>query len=341
MESGDNKGKIKVVQFFRKARIGYNFSIEFIFEEVRNQLIDRVDFEVVEMPFLSNGLFRRIYNVFYAFFYQGPVNHITGDIHYINLLFARKSTILTIHDCGPMQHGSKFQKAVFKWLWLKIPVWKSMYITTVSEYSKSDILMYTNCPPDKVKVVPVCVSSIFKPSTRIFNVNCPVILQIGSAENKNIARLIEAISTIRCHLVIIGRLEESKERMLRQFNISYENKYDLSTEEVFKEYQNCDIVSFVSTLEGFGMPIVEANWVERVVIAGSNSSMPEVAGGSALLVDAYSIDEIRKGIFKLIRNPELRESLLAKGRQNRDRFLTKNVAEQYLEVYESIGRISN
>ena len=185
-------------------------------------------------------------------------------------------------------------------------------------------------------MIPVAVSEVFRPTPKIFDEKCPVILQIGTAENKNILRLIEAISHIHCQLVVIGRLEESKVQMLEQYKVSYECKYDLSTEEVFAEYKRCDLVSFISTFEGFGMPIVEANWVERVVIAGNNSSMPDVAGGSALLVDAFSTDDIRSGIQKLIHDAQLRETLLTNGRMNRNRFLPQQIAEQYLEVYGAI-----
>ena len=124
--------KYKVVQYFRKVRLGFNYSIEFIFDDVRNRLCDKVDFKVAEMPFLSNGLLRRIGNVLYAYSQQGRVNHITGDIHYVNLLFSRRRSVLTIHDCGPMRHGNAVQRALFKWFWLKIPVWKAKVVTTVS-----------------------------------------------------------------------------------------------------------------------------------------------------------------------------------------------------------------
>jgi glycosyltransferase involved in cell wall biosynthesis len=84
------------------------------------------------------------------------------------------------------------------------------------------------------------------------------------------------------------------------------------------------------------MPIIEANCVERPVIAGNNSSMIEVAGEAACLVDAESIEEIRKGILKIINDKEYRENLIIRGRENRLRFDAQEIAAQYEVLYNRI-----
>ena len=328
--------KIEVVHFQRKSREGSNFSLEFIFKDVRQRLDDKVKFKVIVAKHESNGILKRILNTFYASGFQEEVNHITGDIHYINLLFNKKRTILTILDCGIMNSESLLKRIIFKWFWLKIPIWKSRYITTISEASKLDIIKYTGCDPDKIKVIPVAVSEIYKPSPKEFNDVKPVLLQIGTAYNKNLERLIEAISTIQCRLVIIGKLDEPKLNLLKHYSISYENKINLTVEEVYHEYEKCDIVTFVSTYEGFGMPIIEGNWVERPVIAGNNSSMIQVANDAALLIDAMDVTDIRRGIQSIITDQQLREDLIAKGRINRVRFSGEQIAEMYYDLYKEV-----
>lgn len=332
--------RIKVVHFQRRPREGSNFSLEFIFEDVRRRLANKVDFKVVVAKYESNGIIKRILNTFYASGFQGIVNHITGDIHYINLLFRRKNTILTILDCGIINSESLLKRWIFKWFWLKIPVWNARYITTISEASKLDIIKYTDCRADRIKVIPVAVSEIFKPIPKKFNEEYPVLLQIGTAYNKNLERLFEAIASIKCRMVIIGKLDEKKLQLLEQYGISYENKVNLSVEEVYQEYEKCDIVTFVSTYEGFGMPIIEGNWVERPVIAGNNSSMVQVANDAALLIDALDVSDIRNGIQSIISDHQFRESLIAKGRNNRTRFTGGQVAEMYYELYKEVYRAS-
>ena len=85
------------------------------------------------------------------------------------------------------------------------------------------------------------------------------------------------------------------EDMLRFYSIRYVYKCDLSNQEILDEYMNCDIVSFPSLYEGFGMPIIEGQAVGRVVFTSDLEPMKEIAGDAALLVDPYSIESIRNG----------------------------------------------
>jgi glycosyltransferase involved in cell wall biosynthesis len=103
------------------------------------------------------------------------------------------------------------------------------------------------------------------------------------------------------------------------------------------QYQQCDILSLVSTLEGFGMPIVEANAVGRVVITSNTTSMPEIANDAAVLVNPFDVTNIREGFLKIIQNPSLREDLINKGLKNHLRFQPKQLAEQYAKKYQKIS----
>ena len=335
--------KLKVAFFQRRPRPNFNYSMEAIFADVRARLSDRIEATVHLCKEYNDGAKSKITNIVEAKARQGSeVNHITGEVHFLNLLMDSNRVLLTIHDCRFMQRkaGSKVQSLIMNYLYLKWPVAKSRYVTTVSETTKKDIIKYTGCSPEKILVIPVAVSQDYQPATKEFNSTKPNILHIGTGDNKNIPRLAEALAGINCQLTIIGRLKPEQIELLKKHNISYTNKFGLSQNEMVDAYRQCDIVSFVSTFEGFGMPIIEANATERVVITSNCSSMPEVAGNAALLVDPFEVSSIRSGIIELIEDPSLRKTLIENGRQNRERFSPDAIATQYYDLYKKIA-VSN
>jgi glycosyltransferase involved in cell wall biosynthesis len=96
------------------------------------------------------------------------------------------------------------------------------------------------------------------------------------------------------------------------------------------------MVVFASLYEGFGLPILEAQAIGRPVITSNFGAMREAAGDGALLVDPYSVDEIRAAILRIKNEPALREELVCKGRENAERFRAPVVAARYAELYRQI-----
>lgn len=338
-EKRQSSDRIKVIHFQRKPRPGFNFSIESIFENIRCVLKHKVDVSVKTSSHFNNGYFSKLWNIIEAAFRykKNTIAHITGEVHFINLLIPKRNVLLTIHDCRFMERKKGFEKRLMNWLYLKAPVKNSAYITTVSEATKQDVIRYTGCDAKKIQVIPVNVNPVFKPVQKVFNKHCPVILQVGAAENKNIFRLAEAISAIRCKLVIIGNPQQHELKLLQEKHIDFTIKHNLSTEELYREYISCDIVSFVSLFEGFGMPIAEANCVERAVITSNISSMPEVAGNAACFVNPYDTEDIRQGFLKVIHDDIYREQLIANGRANRQRFNAEVIADAYYNIYKEMA----
>lgn len=265
------------------------------------------------------------------------VNHILGDVTFLSFLFNKKKTLITFLDCSILRRTSGVRHLIIKWIWFTIPVRRCIYITAISEATKKDLIRFTSCKAEKIEVVYVAISKLFKLVPANFNTTKPVILQIGTAENKNIPRLIEALKGISCTLKIIGKVNNEIKSKLEENGIEhilFERR--LTDEEVYEEYVSCDILSFVSTSEGFGMPIVEANTIGRVVITGNVTSMPEVAGDAACIVDPFQVDDIRSGFLKVIQDKEYRESLVKNGFLNAKRFSAELIASQYQRIYNEI-----
>jgi glycosyltransferase involved in cell wall biosynthesis len=97
------------------------------------------------------------------------------------------------------------------------------------------------------------------------------------------------------------------------------------------------MVVFASLYEGFGLPILEAQAMGRPVITSNFGAMREAAGDGALLVDPYSVEAIREAVLRIKREPALREDLIAKGRENAERFRAEAVAARYAELYRNLA----
>lgn len=326
-----------VAFFHRKPRNVGNYSVEYIFEDVRRRLQDKINATVVLSPYESNGLFKRLYNCFDAWRRQSDVNHITGDVNYLGIFLHRRKTIQTILDCVHLNTSSGIKHAVLKLFWLSLPEKRARYLTAISESTKMEILKHHPCDPAKIVVIPVAISPDFVPVEKVFNKLKPRILQVGTAPNKNIPRLIEALEGIPCVLNIVGKKNEAYESLLQQHKVEYIYESGLTAAAMIERYELADIVSLVSDYEGFGMPILEAQAVGRPVITSSVYSMPEVAGDAAVIVDPTDVSAIRAGIKKIIEDDAFRVRMQERGFQNVKRFDPDTIALQYFELYQKIA----
>jgi len=329
--------KLRVSYFQRKPRAGFNFSIEQIFDRIREELEAQINSRIVLSSRYNTGFISKLINIVQAAYKQdNSISHITGEVHFLNFLMKKNRVVLTIHDCGMVKRKKGFAAILVKWLYLRGPVNRSAIVTTVSNTTKAEVIHYTKCDPEKVLVIPNPVATQFKFSPKEFNNEQPHILQIGTGPNKNLERLTESLIGLGCKLTIVGKLSEIQKKQLQDSRILYNQVYNISNEELLQCYISCDILAFVSTFEGFGMPIVEANALGRVVITSNVSSMPEVAGNAACMVDPYDVNSIRKGFERIINEKSYREELIENGVVNSLRFNAKTIAQQYYDVYRLI-----
>jgi len=325
---------MKVTYFFRKPAPHFH-SIEELFVNIINNLPKEIEAKKVYSKY-HTGIVGRIKNIFEAKKQQSEINHITGDINYISLLMSKQKTILTIHDIAPAISGGFVKRNIIKYFWFKIPVKRVKYVTVISEFTKKQVIKYLKIPENKIHIIPNCISPKLKYSPKSELSKKPVLLQIGTKTNKNIPNLIKAIKDIDCKLIIIGKLRSEQSVLLKEYRIDYKNYSNLSYAEIIEHYKNCDIVTFASTYEGFGVPIIEANAIGRLIITSNISPMREVADNSAILVNPYEIDEIKNAILKLINSKEFRNELIVKGLENVKKYSAQNIAKQYAQLYKKM-----
>lgn len=321
--------------FFRRTSPVYH-SIENQFFAIQKEMPEGVKYENKFAKYHSKGFFKRIFITIHSAFRQGDVNHITGDIHFVAAFFRKKKTILTIHDIGSTLNGGGIKVKVLRFLWFTMPFARVKYVTVISEFTKKEILQNFKINPNKIRVIPDCVSPEFVYSQKEFNSEKPKILQIGTKSNKNLQNLIPALDGIYCKLIIVGKLSDKQIKLLEKYKIDFENKYDLSQHEIIKLYKDSDFVTFVSTYEGFGVPVLEAQATGRVVLSSNISPMKEVAGDGAILVDPYDVNDIKAKIIEIIENKNLRDSVVSEGLNNVKKYSAKAVAVQYAELYHNV-----
>lgn len=327
---------LSVLQYLRKRRPQANFSLEFIFEDVRARLKGACDIQTQVAPKYSSGLFPRLAIVWDVFRARRNNIHVTGDINFAILGTRKHSAILTLLDCGFLHRARGIHRSLLKKLWLTWPVYWSARVTTISQAAKNEIVELSGCNPEKVVVVPVAISEAFTRRDKEFNGSNPRILHIGTAPNKNLLRHIEALKDLECTLVIIGVINEQCMKLLQEYRIRFENYVDLQHHEVVAQYEESDLILFASTHEGFGMPILEAQAVGRPVVTSKVSSMPEVAGDAALLVNPLDVAEIRTAVVRLLSDSNFRVDLVSKGFENVKRFDGQAIANLYLRIYEEV-----
>ncbi len=317
---------------YRKKREGVN-SIESVFAAIDKKLAIHKN---TELPHEGGSPLIILKNILFAKKKSKGINHITGDIHYIALGTGRH-TLLTIHDVGSAFTSNWFKRLYVKLFWFWIPTLIAKRISVISDTTKNDVLKVCPWCKNKIRVIPNPYNTVFEGFEKGLICNKTRILHIGTKKNKNLERTVKALKDLDCHLVIIGKLSDTQIELLNNDGIDFENAYDISLLQLVEEYRKCDIVSFPSSFEGFGMPIIEAQAAMRPVLAGDIPVLRDVAGkNGALFVNPMSIESIRSGFVKLIKDSSLRHALVINGKENIKRFHPSRIAAMYNEIYKTL-----
>ncbi len=231
-------------------------------------------------------------------------------------------------------------------------------IATVSEYSKKDIVKQYGIAEEKIdvlynganeKFIPL-MPNIKKLIVEKYTGGNPYFIFIGALNpRKNLVNLLKAFDKFkiqdRSHikLLIVGEkmfkteaIFEAYENMNFKADVVFSGR--LNSIELHRALASAIALTYVSYFEGFGIPIVEAFYTETPVITSNVTSMPEVAGDAAYLVDPFSVDEIAEGLSKMAYNTEFRDAYIAKGNVRKQLFRWQNTADQ---LWKSIEKTLN
>ena len=257
--------------------------------------------------------------------------------HYVLSPATPCRAVVTIHDCIHLMFPQYLPNRA-AYVYARALMWNAARqahrILTVSEASKRDIIHFFNVAPEKVVVAYNAIEERFAatPSDEAiarvrerYQLDHQFVLYVGNIKpHKNLVRLIEAFDQLRrrgfddLKLLIIGD-EISKLPALRRAVHSHKlHKHVrflgyLQDETLAILYRLAAVFVFPSLYEGFGLPPLEAMASGTPVVTSNVSSMPEVAGDAAVLVDPYNVDSIVDGIAAVLRDPPLREALRARG----------------------------
>ncbi|MBU3228586.1 glycosyltransferase family 4 protein [Clostridium algidicarnis] len=267
--------------------------------------------------------------------------------------------VITLHDVIPLRMpetvGERYLKIFNEEM--KSIVSLCDGIITVSEFSKEDISKAFNFPKDKIYVTPLASEDIYKPLNKdlckhniehFYNIKGDFILYIGGfSPRKNIIGLLEAFHKVlktnnpNLKLIIGGNKGLSYEIYKNKaLELGIEDKVVfpgfIPLEHLPWFYNACDFFVYPSLYEGFGLPPLEAMACGSPVIASNLTSIPEVLGDSALLIDPRSGDDLYNAMNSLLINKDLKQDLILKGLKRNSIFNWETTAKETLLAYENI-----
>tara|TARA_B100000768_G_scaffold45037_1_gene43838 strand:- start:1703 stop:2725 length:1023 start_codon:yes stop_codon:yes gene_type:complete len=326
---------------FRKKRALGNYSIEQSFREVANAWPEETKPNWIEATHFSEGWRNRWKVISQTRAIKTDTLHITGDIHFAALAWPkwkrnRPQVILTIHDIGFMQEHHGWKRWLMKKIWITWPLRCVDQLVTVSEATRKAVLIEAPWfAKESTTVIPSVVPQHFEQRKTEPKNPKPIALHIGLAKNKNLQRHAEALKFLNIHLRIIGAPTDEVRQMLKQLNIEYSVQSNLTALQMQEAYSTSDFLLFASTLEGFGMPILEAQMVGLPVLTSALEPMIEVAGDGALLCDPLDSNSIRTCTKQITNDIQLRHELILKGTANCKRFSPAESARKMQQLYKN------
>lgn len=328
------------VSFFIRSKIMGN-SIQKHFDALIAEIGKTENVQSYFMPSYKFNLYSIINNLWYTYKHRDAlgVNHIAGDCYYIIFALLGCKTVITVHDLGFYVSHKKernfLQNFLLYYLQIYWPIKLADRVVANSEKTKQEILNTITFKKDIYIAKHISVDT-FKYSPKKFDKENPVVLQIGTGSNKNLETTIKAVAIMGLPLRIIRKMTPEQVSLAQSLNIDYVNLCNLSDEDLYKEYQNADIICFPSLYEGFGAIIIEAQATGRPVITTDREPMSSVSGRVAYLMkNPTDVEELRYAIKKIIDDECYRKKMIEEGRKNAAKYSVKACSREYLSIYNS------
>lgn len=266
--------------------------------------------------------------------------------------------VVTIHDAAVFTRPEGFNSNFVKWYRFLLPrlAKKARRLVTVSEFSKVELVESLNIPPEKVVPIYNGVGEIFKPHSQdrqdfIAKNGLPerYVLALGSrAKNKNFLGLLKAWELLvredkmqDISLVIAGGTASTLQAdeisvLLSKLPNVHDAGY-VTDETLPLLYSSAEAFVFPSFYEGFGLPPLEAMACGTPVVVANTASLPEVVGDAGVYVNPYDVEDIARGIYKVLIDMQLQSNLSSKGLERAKQFTWKKTAKETFQVFEEVA----
>jgi glycosyltransferase involved in cell wall biosynthesis len=265
-----------------------------------------------------------------------------------------RAVVTTIQDLTTLRFDNpsknrvifKIKQEVYRWV-VRIAARKSRAVLAISEFGKDDVARFTHTNSRKITVTLEAGDSVSAPAEEMPElIDKKFIMYVGRpTPHKNLPRLIEAFAQLQAkhpdlYLVLAGKKDANYKRIARDVK-------DKGIEQVIFTgfvtdgqlrwlYEHCAAYIFPSLSEGFGLPGLEAMANGAPVVSSNATSLPEVQGDAAHYFNPEDVDDMAKAINAVLTKPELRKTLIERGRKQVAKFSWKRMAEQTLAVYKQV-----
>jgi glycosyltransferase involved in cell wall biosynthesis len=277
--------------------------------------------------------------------------------HYNAPLLYHGPMLVSIHDVIHIT-APVYRRDVRAWLYarpvLNLVARKADHIVTVSEYSKAQIVDQLRVPSSKVTAIYNGVNSQFCCADRneafaavstALGLKSPYVLYVGNLKpHKNVSTLLRAFAMLRKgtdipqELLIIGddaRWGRARREECSRLGINDTTHFvpEVAQKLLPKIYAAADLLVMPSTIEGFGLPVLEAMACGTPVVCSRATSLPEVGGDAVLYFDPASPEDLASVIERVVNSSELQEKLREKGLERAKRFTWEDSIRKHVELY--------
>ncbi|HZD11121.1 MAG TPA: glycosyltransferase family 1 protein, partial [Candidatus Binatia bacterium] len=268
--------------------------------------------------------------------------------------------VLTIHDASLFvyAHYHPWARHLTMRLTLPIVARRAAAIITVSEHSREDLIRVLDLDPQKIHVVYEAAAKMFQPvedEDALWGVRSKYglpeefVLYVGTLEpRKNLVRLLKAMRQIRDeghqhHLVLAGAMGWMMESFLQEvYSLGLEDFVHylgyIPAQDLPTLFSLASVFAFPSLYEGFGLPPLEAMACGTPVLTSNQSSLAEICGDAAYLVEPHSTESIATGLADLLGDEELRRSLRKRGLERVSQFSWRRAAHETSDVYRQVKK---
>lgn len=318
------------------------------------------------------NLVTKICNVLIDLFYMHfgvPYSVLLQNIDLIHFpaniipIFSPCLSVVTIHDMMFVRYPETYDPDYLKFanLFFSLSARRADKIITISEFSKKDIVRFCRVAAEKVEVVYLGVEPEF------FHVDANMASAFVSSQygigqkpyvffagefgpRKNLENLIRAVARLKVmpkckeiELVLVGERRANGylsylKILIKELGLAGDVRWLDFVPRSHLRYllKSASVCVYVSLCEGFGLPIIEAMAIGTPVVCSNGSSMAEIAGNAAVVVDPREVGQIAEGIFSLLTRPDLAGGYVARGKRRALQFTWENTAVKTIEIYKSL-----